>query len=106
MAKRKDTTAKIENDDVITKETDTKLAPKTAAELSKLESATTAKPTPKPAAKPAAKKPVPMLTFNTWFGTSGRPGHHKPPMETWLKKRGGTAKRRTKEQWDALFAAY
>jgi len=48
---------------------------------------------------------LPLLTFDRYFASTGKPGHHKAGMAAYLQRRGGPA-RKTKEAWDSLFAQY
>ena len=51
---------------------------------------------------PPKKLSEPMLTFDRWFPTTGRPLHHKRGMAAYVNTKG----RRTKAVWDALFKKY
>lgn len=56
----------------------------------------------KPKAKPA---PVPVFSFDRWFGTTGRPAHHKAGMRAYLNKSQLRGKR-TLDAWNVLFEKY
>jgi hypothetical protein len=53
-------------------------------------------------AKVEVKNAVQRISFDRWFSTTGRPGHHKAGMRAYVKASG----RKTKTAWDQLFAKY
>lgn len=59
---------------------------------------------PMPSSKPmkTTKPAEPMLTFDRWFATTGRPAHHKAGMRAYVNVKG----KRTKAFWDGLFKSY
>lgn len=47
--------------------------------------------------------PLPQLiTFDTWFSSTGRPAHHRYGMSAYADTGG----RKTKEYWDSIFKNY
>lgn len=60
-------------------------------------------PPPGVPAKKAPPAPVePLLTFDRWFISLGRPSHHKAGMQAYRPTKG----RKTKAAWDRLFKDY
>ena len=58
---------------------------------------------PKPVGKAIRKvSPIPLLSFDRWFETTGRPPHHKRGMRAYTAMRG----KHPKKFWDQLFAGY
>lgn len=56
-------------------------------------------PAPAPAA-PAA--PEPVVSFDRWFASLGRPQHHKAGMKAYASTKG----KKTVTAWIAVFAGY
>jgi len=55
--------------------------------------------------KPAQPLVVePMLSFDRWFATTGKPAHHKLGMLAFIK--GRSTGKRTKSSWDEMFKGY
>jgi hypothetical protein len=62
---------------------------------------------PPPLPPPPAPPPEPVMSFDRYFQTTGRPFHHKAGLLAYLQAAGsGTGGKRTKNQWDAIFAQY
>ena len=55
-------------------------------------------------ARPKAR-PVPVLSFDRWFASTGKPAHHKAGMHAGLS-RGVLRMKRTVAAWNALFENY
>lgn len=53
----------------------------------------------------AAEPKEPMLDFNRYFISTGKPPHHKAGMEAYLSERQLKGKK-TKKAWDRLFQDY
>ena len=64
-----------------------------------------AAPVAKPVAKAAAPKlPDPVMTFDRYFGITGRPARHKAGLRAFLK--GADKAKKPLSQWKKIFAAY
>lgn len=56
-----------------------------------------------PAVKAApAVAPPPVVSFDRWFATTGRPQHHKAGMRAYASTNG----KKTVAAWNAVFAGY
>jgi hypothetical protein len=63
--------------------------------------------TPAPVVTTLAPAPVvPLLSFDRYFSTTGKPAHHKAGMRAFLTSSGTTDQRRTKDDWEKIFANY
>ena len=63
-----------------------------------------AKPVAKAAAPAAPKLPDPVMTFDRYFGITGRPVRHKAGLRAFLK--GADKAKKPLSQWKKIFAAY
>lgn len=55
-----------------------------------------------PAPEPAKEAPSPVVSFDRWFSSTGKPQHHKAGMKAFAPTKG----KKTVAAWNAAFAGY
>lgn len=58
---------------------------------------------PYPAAPAAPAQP--LMNFDRYFATTGKPAHHKAGMAAYLSAKGGNV-RKTRDAWASFFTKY